>query len=587
MPVPVGEYSSNNLKYATEGALIKFKAPLRADPTIINNTSTQQTYFLPNGKLTFKADNSTSEYRWSKVVNIVLDGYNEGKGLLSSGLGPVTITGSIPSDAVPGEVIPKFVSVISEALETEIINLSLTKGNFGLGLDQGKTEWYIITDSNIDLRSDFSLLNAKDSTNSNKDSSWMIAFEWTGKKYNVKYRVVDYLFESEKETAFYVDTSKINYDYINDSVIKDKITVLGINSDATATTALRFDQEWQIDDTVLESDGYQNPKKVKVSFYDRDDDGLIDNPDSFNLIVNPNSINVQTGFKDKFVVFKKSTDGLRYSLIDSTGFYFYPKESDVPASLKEDGQFFYFYDPSVNVVKTWSSSIGDFDLQTDYFARPGRSNLKFAYDHKAIETRRIDPSKTNLMDIYLLTKSYDTDFRNWLISDEGLEPLAPTSQSLEMLYGSTLTPIKAISDELVFHPVSYKILFGNRASPALQATFKAVRNSSRPTSDNDLKARILDAISNFFAIENWEFGQSFYFTELSTYVMNIMSPDITNFVIVPKQNSNFGSLFEIKCQGNEVFISSASATDIEIIDSLTATEIKSIGNIVTTSGGQQ
>ncbi|NBP58909.1 hypothetical protein EBU71_20660, partial [bacterium] len=132
-PVPVGEYSSNNLKYATEGALIKFKAPLRADPTIINNTSTQQTYFLPNGKLTFKADNSTSEYRWSKVVNIVLDGYNEGKGLLSSGLGPVTITGSIPSDAVPGEVIPKFVSVISEALETEIINLSLTKGNFGLG----------------------------------------------------------------------------------------------------------------------------------------------------------------------------------------------------------------------------------------------------------------------------------------------------------------------------------------------------------------------------------------------------------------------------------------------------------------------
>jgi hypothetical protein len=191
------------------------------------------------------------------------------------------------------------------------------------------------------------------------------------------------------------------------------------------------------------------------------------------------------------------------------------------------------------------------------------------------------------MDIYLLTKSYDTEFRNWITALSGAEPLAPTSQSLSLSYSPTLNKVKSISDELIFHPTNYKILFGNKASPVLQAVFKASKNSYRSSSDNELKTRILTAINSFFSIENWEFGQTFYFSELSTYVMNIMTPDITNFVIVPKQNNSFGSLYEIKCQSNEIFVSGATILDIEIIDSITTSEIKALGNVVNTVGGQQ
>ena len=68
--------------------------------------------------------------------------------------------------------------------------------------------------------------------------------------------------------------------------------------------------------------------------------------------------------------------------------------------------------------------------------------------------------------------------------------------------------------------------------------------------------------------------------------MNSLTPDITNFIIVPKAEIPFGSLYEIACQSNEIFINGASINDIEIIDAITANQIKTSENIVnSTSAG--
>jgi len=117
-------------------------------------------------------------------------------------------------------------------------------------------------------------------------------------------------------------------------------------------------------------------------------------------------------------------------------------------------------------------------------------------------------------------------------------------------------------------------LFGSTADTSLQAVFKAVRNPTKYNSDNDLKSRILTAISNFFNIDNWDFGQSFYFSELATYVMNTLTPDITNFVIVPTVEGTFGNLYEITCKSNEIFISGVTVEDIEIVSSLPLSDLK-------------
>lgn len=562
--------SSGTPGYVTAGAMIKFYPPTGKYITQTNSLKTIPTSGIPTNGRT---------YLWATVKQVIGDGSNYGQGALADGTGPIIFSTKVPDGCVPYEVIPKFNGILSYAIETEIANICVTNKNFGLTIDATTREWNIILNSNIDVTNPFSLVNQNNIENQGFDASWLISFIWTGKKYKVTSRVLNYIFESQAETAFFIDTSSINYDFTTNTVIKDIVNVLSINSLATSsTTGLGHDHPWQIDSAVVEPDGYVEPKKVKVSFYDYNNLGQLFDPDSFEVIVGTNA----------FVYFEKSSDGTRYTLSNAdilafdTEFDFLTYKSTHTVNNKD---LFYFYNPSLNLVKYWDSAYQKLVYTDQYFGRMGRSNIKFHYQHNSGNERRIDPSKSNIIDIYVLTTTYDNDIRSWLLGNQSLEPMPPTSQSLEQNYIEALSPIKAISDEIVFHPVNYKILFGSDAVPNLQAKFKAVKNPNNTTTDNDLKTRILSAINEFFSLENWEFGQSFHFGELSTYVMNFLTPDITNFVIVPvTSNSAFGSLYEVTCLSNELFISGAKITDIEIIDAITASQLKSPSTIVTTSG---
>lgn len=577
----VGYFSSNSLSYVTPGALIKFVSPFNA--TLLSKYQNEKYFY--NGRLVKNAVPGTTPYVWAKVINVIGDGANGGKGKLADGSGPVILNGTIPSDAVPTEIIPEFITTWDYALETTIVNLCVAYRNFGVSFDKTTRQWFVILETDLNLYDSFSLLYQADTTNQNLDTSWLVAFEWTGKSYVVHYRINEYLFESERQTAFFFDKTQKNFDFVSSKVIKDQINVLSVNSQATSTNALGVDYSWEIDGLVVEPDGYVDSRKVKVSFYDAKDDGQIDDPDSFSVIVAPESTSTSiTGYKSNFVYFQLSADGLKYDPVDlsTTTIEAYPTEDTV--AHPSTSTVYYFYDPTIDVMKTWSAITNTFELAPAYKAFVGRNGLKFHYQHNSGDDRRLDPSKTNLIDIYLLTKTYDTSYRNWLTSG-GTEPLPPTSSSLEENYAPALENIKAISDSLIYQPIVYKPLFGSAAPLNLQATFKAVRNSNYNISDNDLKTKILTAIENFFSIDNWDFGQTFYFSELSTYVMNLLTPDITNFVIVPKSNSTFGSLFEISCSSNEIFVNAVGVSNIEIIDSITSSALGLTSPIVTTTTG--
>jgi hypothetical protein len=184
----------------------------------------------------------------------------------------------------------------------------------------------------------------------------------------------------------------------------------------------------------------------------------------------------------------------------------------------------------------------------------------------------------------LLTRSYDTAYRVYIAGGSS-EPEAPSSDSLRTSYGTKLNAIKSISDEIIYHPVKYKVLFGKLADEKLQAQFKVVKNPSQTINDNDLKVRIITAINLFFDINNWDFGDRFYLSELITYVINSVSPDVSNLVIVPRQSSqSFGSLFEIQSRSDEIFINGATVDDVEIVTAITATEVRaSINSIVSST----
>ena len=145
-----------------------------------------------------------------------------------------------------------------------------------------------------------------------------------------------------------------------------------------------------------------------------------------------------------------------------------------------------------------------------------------------------------------------------------------------------LNKVKSISDEIVYHPVKYKPLFGAKAPENLQAKIKVVKNPEEVVNNNDIKSRVISAVNTFFSLENWDFGETFYFSELASYIMKELSPDLSSVILVPVQaDQYFGSLYEVKAESDEIFASAATVNDIEIIDAITETKIRAEGKVVT------
>jgi hypothetical protein len=566
----VGVYSTNSLKYLTYGSLIKFVPPTGKS--------------FKKGKLvtTDSTDSEQSDRLWVKVVKIVGDGTNAGRGTLTNGLGAVSFNVPVPTGAIASRIVPRFINDLTPDLEIEIVTLISQNLNFGLRYDNLSTTWNIITSSNLDLTSNFSLGKAGDTSKSNIDSSWIVAFVKDIDQYVVRIRAMDYIFGSVEQNRFYFDADQKQYNDQTGTVVKDTVNILGINTGSNLMSSLNKDVPFQIDDTVKFEDGYESTSEIKIAFYDTNSDAIIDNPESFELIVGADS-NLQYLFFEEVV---DNTGSIVYSVIDNTNDLILIRQTEGAVNLTEfdDGQLIYFYDSAENRVKQVNKLTNTLDLKSSYKANIGRRNLKFQYVHNAGVDRRIDPSVSNIIDIYLLTRSYDTSFRNYLSGAVTVAPEPPSSDGLRVSFGSKLNSIKSISDEIIYHPVKYKILFGSKADDKLQAQIKIVKNPNKAVNDNDLKVRIINAINTFFDINNWDFGDKFYLSEMTTYVLNSVSPDVSNMVILPTQTTQaFGSLFEIQSKPNEIFVSGATVDDIRIVSTISAAEVRATTNQVVTA----
>ena len=182
-----------------------------------------------------------------------------------------------------------------------------------------------------------------------------------------------------------------------------------------------------------------------------------------------------------------------------------------------------------------------------------------------------------------MPRGYDQNFRTWL-KNGGTKPIPSTSDQLRISYSTTLDSQKALSDQIIYHPVAYKILFGTNSEEEYQATFKVVKNPSTNLSNSVIKTNVISAINEFFALDNFDFGDTFYFTELATYIHNKMAPDLLTVVIVPNQaTQSFGSLFQVTGSSDEIFISGATVNDVEIIDAIGANQLQASGTVVTST----
>jgi len=567
----LGGFTTSILNLLVPGTLVKFIPPtgkvFEADGSVSTNIGVK----------------GTTEYKWAKITSVTGDGTQ----IQTGGVGPVYLNDRIPSDSKLVEIRPNLNTKLEDDVKTQIIDQIFAFKTFGLRYSRSAQAWRLVTENNLSIGTSFSTGKQGDVTNQQLDASWLLIFETDGEAYYITYRGMRYVFESEKEIRFYYDSSDKIYNNITGKIVKDKISVLNINTLPDSISPSTVDYDWEIIEEFRDAEGYVDSKKIQVSFFDEDDDGVVDDPQIFEEIVKPTVNPTQ-----KYIFQKKyiTSDGVEdYNYVDASSLGLVPGQSILtekavlgPLSSYDNNQLFYYIKEDIFEILNRDTST--LTITTDYRARVGRAGLKFQYIHAADYGNRIDPSASNIIDTYLLTKTYDTDFRLWLAGTISNKPLAPSSDSLYLNYGAEINKIKSLSDEVIYHPVKYKVLFGDKASVDLQATFKIVKNPDLVLNDNDVKSRVINAINEFFALENWDFGDKFYFSELSNYVMQQLSPDLVTFIIVPdQQTQGFGSLFEIKSESDEIFISGATVDNIEIIDAITATRLKASGNVVTAS----
>jgi len=575
-PLPIGAYTNNNAQYITQGSLVKFVPPAGK-------------FFDANNRLQTGVPVRADEKMviWATVEAVVLEGTAQGLGNLPDGIGPVALNNFVPSGALAQLVIPKFVNVLPLEIKQSMIQQIELYRNFGLGYNNLTGSWYLITSTNLDADyagnpAPFSRVYAQDTSGQNLDASWLVQFLTDGSNYVVSSRSLQYKFASVIQTRFFFSTSGEVYDSKTGLVIKDFIRVLKTNSRPDSNEPLPTDVTMDIIGQPIQSDGFVNDYEVVVSYRDSDADGVADNPDFFDDLVAP-TVNASS----KLIFFQLTTD------FDDLERYLPVEPGIVNSSLATldaielvkseyiNGQIFYayqsklFYQLQVTVVN------GIFQRtiipRTDFLAQVGRNSLSFQYRHNSSLTNVIDPGTSNIIDMYLVQQAYYTAYQNYIKDTTGTvpEPSVPTINELSQDY-SGLNNYKMVSDNLVLNSVVFKPLFGAKAPTQLRATIKVVKALNTTASDSEIKSQVISNINNYFSIDKWDFGDTFYFSELSAYLHRQLGSIISSVVIVPLNPlKTFGDLYEIRSAPNEIFVSAATVADIEVISALTQSNIRS------------
>jgi hypothetical protein len=271
----LGSFTASTLKLMRTGTLLKFLPPVGKHFMSTENNK------LMDGP----ADHPGAvEYKWVKIVSVT----ENGTVVAEDGTGPVLINDIIPAGARLTQIIPRLASSIQSSVQTQLVDQIFAYKTFGLRFDVNLGEWRFISSTNLDSASPFSIGKTGDNTNQQLDASWLLLFETNGETYTVTYRGSRYLFESDEEIRFYFDNSDKVYNNRTGKIIKDKISVLNINQKDPTSDPVPYtvNYDWEIVEDYRDTEGYVNSKKVQVSFFDEDDDGIVDDPDLFDIIVN-------------------------------------------------------------------------------------------------------------------------------------------------------------------------------------------------------------------------------------------------------------------------------------------------------------
>ena len=577
-PIIFNSSSSTVFKFVVQKSLIKFVAPTGY-------------YFDANNRLKPGLPTRPEDHLeiWASPLAIVGDGSNGGVGNLANGQGPVALNNFVPTGAIVDSIIPVFLTDLNTTIREQITQQILLYRNFGLGYDNTGSvtgaagTWYLITSTNLDDNATWSQTVpglAGNTNGNNTDASWMVQFVAVDNKYTITFRGLAYYFGSVLQTRFFFYGNQKIYDSRTGTTIRDFINVLAVNTKPDSSSPLPGDIFTTIIGQPVESDGYVDDFQVLISYRDSDSDGVPDNPDFFNEIVAPDvNPNLKLVFLQRTVDF----DNLQRYLLAEPGVVNsdYPTYDNIELVKFQysPGQVFYAYSDELFftlTVNTAGVRVITQAAEGDWIARTGRQALYFQYRHNSPLTNRIDPGTTNIIDLYVVTQAYYTAYQNWITDTTGtvLEPSMPTIDELSTEYQG-LNEYKMISDNIILNSVVFKPLFGPKAAKTLQATIKVIRAQNSTASTSEIQSSVLAAMNEYFSIDKWNFGDTFYFSELAAYLHRYLGTIVSSVVLVPLDTQKyFGDMYEVRAEPSEIFVNGATIDNIIVIDALTSTNLR-------------
>jgi hypothetical protein len=516
---------------------------------------------------------------------------------LNNTAGPVTLSQSVPTGSTVQAILPQALTILPQSVTDQIlINLG-KRISFSLWYDYSTNggTWVVQGAQN-----DFGTVEPALIQFGNLNLLLIMNVNYITGLWRINSRGLRYVFESLTAIQWYNDGTTALAQLTGEAQV-DTVRILKVNQDLHADTvtqqhhgfALGSNYDLTIDRLWSYADGTNEARRTTVNLADTDGDGYPDQPDLYYKVISDIPQNTYLFWSNQanppydqplYTVRAYDTDILRlndypappigtigFQMLSSTSYVFNETfwvltgtgwQQDTTSFRAQRGR-------GPNIAAAWVTA-------NQGVLMPYADAVSFQWKHYAPSNHRINPASTNIIDIFVLTYAYDSAVRQWISNGALLvdQPTPDNELSLSIAF-SGLETFKMFSDTIVWRPVSYKYLFGASADPSVQAQFKVVRLLSSSVSDGEIQSKILAAINTFFDIAQWDFGETFYFTELAAYIHQQLVGLISSVVIVPlAANANFGDGFEISCQANEIFISCAQISDIIIITTNSAINLR-------------
>jgi hypothetical protein len=505
--------------------------------------------------------------------------------------GPVTLAQSVPAGASVVRLLPAAVTVLSPDVSSVIVNNLNKRISFSVWYDYAANggRWVVNSPQSDFGQSEPALVGTQ---------LLIMTVNFIAGLWRINSRGLRYVFESLQSVQWFDDGNRA-LAQLTGEVQPDTVRILRTNANVhsdPASHGFPLDKAYDLTIDRLWSypDGTPETRRTTVMLADSDGDGAPDQPDLFYKILSDVSINTYLFWSNTtnppyddplYTVIGYDTDLLRSAdtgqAIGTVGFQLVSTSSPVlnhsfwvmtATGWQLDRTSYRMQrGRGPNTASAWVTSAGGTVM-------PFGDQISFQWKHYAKADHRINPASTNIIDIFVLTKAYDTAVRQWIANGAKLldSPVPPTELELSVNLAS-LESQKIFSDTIVWRPVKYKYLFGASADPSVQAQFKVVRLANSSVSDGAIQSKMLAAINAFFAVEKWNFGEEFYFTELAAYIHQQLVGLISSVVLVPRAaNAAFGDGFEISCREDEIFISTAQIADIVLINSNTAVNLRMV-----------